>query len=148
MKARVEMHSEVAKTPDKVLMWVLRILAVILMTAIVPAVMPSAWMEEIPIRLGMGELPRGPMIGYLTHSLSAMYTMHGAVVFFVSLDVRRFLPVVRCLAVLAVMFGIGMIALDVMVGMPMFWILCEGPLIIVLNGVLLWLAGRVATLHE
>jgi hypothetical protein len=57
------MHSEVAKTPDKVLMWTLPVLAVLLMTAIVPAVMPSAWMEEIPIRLGMGELPRGPMIG-------------------------------------------------------------------------------------
>ncbi len=138
------MCSEVAMTPDKVLMWVLRIVAVILMTAIVPAVMPSAWMEEIPIRLGMGELPRGPMIGYLTHSLSGMYAMHGAIVFFVSLDVRRYLPVVKCLGVLAAMFGVGMIVLDVVVGMPMFWILCEGPFIIVVGGVMLWLAGRVA----
>ena len=83
------------------------------------------------------------MIDYLTHSLSAMYTMHGAVVFFVSLDVRRYLPVVKCLAVLAIMFGIGMIVLDVVVGMPMFWVLCEGPFIVVINGGLLWLAGRV-----
>jgi hypothetical protein len=101
-------------------------------------------MEEIPIRLGMGELPRGPMIGYLTHSLSAMYAMHGAIVFFVSLDVHRYLPVVKCLGVLAAMFGVGMIVLDVVVGMPMFWILCEGPLVIVVGGVMLWLAGRVA----
>jgi uncharacterized membrane protein YvlD (DUF360 family) len=104
-------------------------------------------MEEIPIRLGMGELPRGPMIGYLTHSLSAMYAMHGAVVFFVSLDVRRYLPVVKCLAVLAITFGIGMIVLDVVVGMPMFWILCEGPFIVIVNAVVLWLAGRVARLE-
>ena len=83
------------------------------------------------------------MIDYLTHSLSAMYTMHGAVVFFVSLDVRRYLPVVKCLAVLAILFGIGMIVLDVVVGMPILWILCAGPHIVVLNGVLLWLAGRV-----
>jgi hypothetical protein len=93
--------------------------------------------------LGMGELPRGPMIGYLTHSLSGMYAMHGAVVLVVSLDVRRYLPAVKCLAVLAVVFGIGMIVLDVMVGMPMFWILCEGPFIIVANGVLLWLLCHV-----
>jgi hypothetical protein len=146
-KAEAEMHSEVAKTPDKVLMWVLRLLSVILMTAIVPAVMPSAWMEEIPIRLGMGELPRGPMIAYLTHSLSAMCTLHGAVVFVVSLDVRRYLPIVKCLAVLAILFGIGMIVLDVMVGMPTFWVLCEGPFIVVVNVVLLWLAGRVARLE-
>jgi len=138
------MHSEVAKMPDRTLMWVLRMLAVLLTTAVVPAVMPSAWMEEIPIRLGMGELPRGPMIGYLTHSLSAMYAMHGAIVFFVSLDVHRYLPVVKCLGVLAAMFGVGMIVLDVVVGMPMFWILCEGPLVIVVGGVMLWLAGRVA----
>ena len=137
------MYSAITKTPDRVLTWVLRILAVVLMTAVVPAMMPSAWMEEIPIRLGMGELPRGPMIGYLTHSLSAMYTLHGAVVFVVSLDVRRYLPVVKCLAVLAIMFGIGMIVLDVVVGMPMFWVLCEGPFIVVINGGLLWLAGRV-----
>jgi hypothetical protein len=137
------MYSAITKTPDRVLTWVLRILAIILMTAIVPAVMPSAWMEEIPIRLGMGELPRGPMIGYLTHSLSAMYTLHGAVVFVVSLDVRRYLPVVKCLAVLAILFGMGMIVLDVVVGMPMFWVLCEGPFIVVINGGLFWLAGRV-----
>ena len=137
------MYSAITKTPDRVLTWVLRILAVVLMTAVVHDMMPSAWMEEIPIRLGMGELPRGPMIAYLTHSLSAMYTLHGAVVFVVSLDVRRYLPVVKCLAVLAIMFGIRMIVLDVVVGMPMFWVLCEGPFIVVINGGLLWLAGRV-----
>ena len=138
------MYSAITKTPDRVLTWVLRILAVVLMTAVVPAMMPSAWMEEIPIRLGMGELPRGPMIGYLTHSLSAMYTLHGAVVFVVSLDVRRYLPIVKYLAVLAILFGIGMIVLDVTVGMPMFWTLCEGPFIVVVKVMLLWLAGRVA----
>ena len=143
MKAEGEMHSEVAKTPARVLMWVLRILAVVLMTAVVPAVMPSVWLEAIPIRLGMGELPRGPMIAYLTHSLSFMYAMHGAIVFFVSVDVRRYLPVVKCLGVLAAMFGIGMIVLDVVVGMPTFWILCEGPFIVLVGGVMFWLAGRV-----
>jgi len=35
-------------------------------------------------------------MGYLTRSLSAMYALHGALVFLVSLDVRRFLPVVKC----------------------------------------------------
>jgi hypothetical protein len=91
----------------------------------------------------MGDLPRGPIVGYLTRSLSAMYAMHGGVVLFVSLDVRRFLPVVKCLAVLLIVFGVGMIALDVMVGMPWFWTLGEGPLIAIFGGVILWLAGRI-----
>jgi hypothetical protein len=128
---------------EKALVWLLRISAVVLLTALVPAVMPFAWMQEIHRSLGMGELPEGPIIGYLTRSLSAMYAMHGALLFFVSWDVRRFLPVVKCLAVLAVVFGIGMLLLDVMVGMPLSWGVCEGPFIVVLGGVMLWLAGRM-----
>lgn len=80
---------------------------------------------------------------YLTRSLSAMYAMHGALVFFVSWDVRRLLPVVKCLAVLAILFGIGMLVLDVLVGMPPYWTACEGPFIAALGGVMLWLAVRV-----
>jgi hypothetical protein len=43
--------------------------------------------------------------------------------------------------VLGMVFGIGMFVLDVTVAMPLPWILCEGPFIAVLSGVLLWLAG-------
>ena len=128
---------------EKALVVLLRAAAVLLLTALIPAVMPFAWMQGIHRQLGMGELPQGPIIGYLTRSLSAMYAFHGALVLFVSLDVRRFLPVVKCLAVLCIVFGMGMIVLDVMVGMPMFWILGEGPFIIVLGGVMLWLANGV-----
>ena len=69
--------------------------------------------------------------------------MHGALVFFVSLDVRRYLPVVKCLAVLSVFFGLGMLVLDIAVGLPPWWIAGEGPSIIVLGGVMFWLAGRI-----
>jgi peptidoglycan/LPS O-acetylase OafA/YrhL len=82
-------------------------------------------------------------MGYLTRSLSAMYAVHGALVFFVSLDARRYLPVVKCLAALGIVFGFGMVVLDVSVGMPLPWVLCEGPFIIILGGVMLWLAGQV-----
>lgn len=129
---------------EKALAWLLRISAVVLLTALVPAVMPFAWMQEIHRSLGMGELPEGPIVGYLTRSLSAMYAMHGALLFFVSWNVRRFLPVVKCLAVLAVLFGMGMLVLDVMVGMPLSWVVGDGPFIVVLGGVMLWLAGRMA----
>ena len=55
-----------------------------LLTAIIPSMMPFEWMKEIHRYLGMGELPDGPIMGYLTRSLSAMYAMHGAVELFVS----------------------------------------------------------------
>jgi len=121
----------------------MRLAAVMLLTALIPVVMPFDWMKEIHSQLGMGELPEGPIMGYLTRSLSGMYAMHGALVFFVSLDVRRYLPVVKCLAVLGIVFGIGMLVLDIVVGMPPSWIAGEGPFIIVLGGIMLWLARQV-----
>jgi len=72
-----------------------------------------------------------------------MYAFHGALVLFISLDVRRFLPVVKCLAVLCIVFGIVMLVLDVLVGMPVFWVLGEGPFIIILGGMMLWLTGWI-----
>jgi hypothetical protein len=129
--------------PEEVLVLLLRFSAVLLLTAIMPAVMPFAWMKTIHRLLGMGELPEGPIIGYLTRSLSAMYALHGALLLFISLGVRRFLPVVKCLAGLAILFGIGMVALDVVVGMPLFWVLCEGPFVVVLGGVMFWLTGWI-----
>ena len=128
---------------EKALVVVLRFGGVLLLTAVIPAVMPFAWMDLIHRQLGMGELPEMPITGYLTRSLSAFYALHGVVVLFVSLDVRRYLPVVNCLAALCIVFGAGMIVLDVWVGMPLPWVVGEGPSIIVLGGVLLWLAGRV-----
>jgi hypothetical protein len=128
---------------EKALVLLLRASAVLLLTAVIPALMPFEWMKDIHRRLGMGELPEGPIVGYLTRSLSAMYAMHGALLLFVSLDVRRCLPVVKCLAVLCLAFGAGMIVLDQAVGMPRFWLLGEGPFIIALGGAILWLSGGV-----
>jgi hypothetical protein len=62
---------------------------------------------------------------------------------FVSLDVRRYLPVVKFLAILGTVFGAGMLILDITVAMPPLWIVGEGPFIIVLGGVMLFLTGRV-----
>ena len=127
---------------EKVLVVLLRTSGIVLLTALIPAVMPFGWMDAIHQRLGMGKLPDVPITGYLTRSLSAMYALHGALVIFVSLDIRRYLPVVKCLAVLSIIFGAGLLVLDVMVGMPLLWVLAEGPSVIVLGGVLLWLTGR------
>ena len=128
---------------EKTLVLLLRLDGIIMLAALLPSMMPLAWMKEVHRCLGMGELPDGPIIGYLTRSLSLMYAMHGAVLFFVSFDVRRFLPVVKFVAVLTILFGLWMTALDVVVGMPLFWIASEGPVLFVLYGVVLWLTGHV-----
>ena len=127
---------------EKTLVVVLRVSAVILLVALVPVVMPASWMATIHRNLGLGELPEGTIVGYLTRSLSALYASHGALLLFISFDVRRFLPVVKCLAVLNAAFGAGMLAIDLAVGMPPWWIACEGPPLIVLGVVLFWLAVK------
>ncbi len=126
---------------EKTLVVVLRASAALLLVAVLPAVMPFGWMKAIHEGLGMGELPEGPIVGYLTRSLSALYATHGVLLLFVSLDVRRYLPLVKCLAVLDVAFGAGMFAIDCAVGMPRWWIVCEGPPLIALGGAMFWLAA-------
>jgi hypothetical protein len=128
---------------EKTLVVLLRLSAAMLLFALVPACMPFQWMVVIHRALGMGELPDMPVVGYLTRSLSAFYAMHGALILYVSFDVRRHLPVIRFLAVLAVAFGAGMLVLDAAVGVPLLWTLGEGPFVVALGAVLLWLAGQV-----
>ncbi len=127
----------------KALEIVLRVTGALLLTALIPAVMPFAWMQGIHRLLGMEELPEMPITGYLTRSLSAMYALHGVLVLFVSLDVRRYLPVVKCLAVLGILFGLSMLVLDFTVGMPWFWSVCEGPIVVILGGAILGLSKSV-----
>ena len=128
---------------EKALVVLMRAAGAMLLIAVIPAVMPFSWMKDIHRLLGMGEMPEGPIIGYLTRSLSAMYAMHGALVFFISLDIRHYLPVVKCLAVLGIIFGLGMLILDLAVGMPFQWTMHEGPFIAIMGCVMLWLAGHV-----
>ena len=113
-----------------------------MLSALIPSMMPLTWMQETH-RTWDGRTPSKPIAGYLTRSLSVMYAMHGAVLLFLSLDVRRFLPVVKFVAVLTILFGLGMLALDVLIGMPSFWIACEGPALFLLYCVVLWLTSHV-----
>jgi len=128
---------------EKTLVLLLRLDGLIMLAALLPSMMPFTWMKEIHRCLEMGELPDGPIIGYLTRSLSIMYAMHGALLFFVSWDVRRYLPVVKFLAVRTILFGLWLTALDIVVGMPMFWTILEGPILVLLYGVVLWLTGNL-----
>ena len=47
---------------EKVLILLLRLDAILLLTALIPLMMPLTWMKEIHRHLGMGELPDGPLI--------------------------------------------------------------------------------------
>jgi hypothetical protein len=127
---------------ETILIWLLRLGGIVMLTAFGAVVMPYAWMNVIHQQTGLGELPHVPIIGYLTRSVSAFYALHGALLVFVAGDVRRYLPVVRFLAVAAAVFGAVMLGIDCAVGMPLPWTVAEGPSVLVLGAVILWLTGR------
>jgi uncharacterized membrane protein len=128
---------------EKALVLLLRLDAVILLTALVPAVMPFAWMQEIHRSLGIGELVASPLIGYLTRSLSLLYGLLGAVEMFASGDVRRYQPVIRFIAMLGIVFGLWIAGLDIAIGMPIYWSYSEGPTVFLIASLMFWLSGYV-----
>jgi hypothetical protein len=113
-----------------------------MLTALGAVVMPFSWMNVIHQQLGLGELPHIPTVGYLTRSISALYALHGALLVFVAGDVRRYLLVVRFLAVAGAVFGALMLGIDYTVGMPVSWTVGEGPFVVALSAVILWMTGR------
>ena len=126
----------------KVLVVVLRVTGVLLLTALFPAAMPFSWMEATHAWLGLGELPAEPIVGYLARSCSLLYAFHGALLFYFSMDLERFLPAVRFLAAVSVPFAASLFWLDMAVGMPTYWIIFEGPPLVVIALALYWLAGK------
>lgn len=83
---------------ERILVWLLRLGGAVMLTALGAVVMPFDWMNSIHRQVGLGELPHVPIVGYLTRSISALYALHGALLVFMAVDVRRYLPVVRFLA--------------------------------------------------
>ncbi|HEY5911350.1 MAG TPA: hypothetical protein VJA21_12175 [Verrucomicrobiae bacterium] len=128
---------------ERILVWLLRLGGAVMLTALGAVVLPFDWMNSIHGQVGLGELPHVPIVGYLTRSISALYALHGALLVFLAGDVRRYLPVVRFLALAGVVFGVMMLAIDCAVGMPLSWTVGEGPFVVAFGVVNLWLAGRV-----
>ena len=130
---------------EKILVWLLRASGVVMLVALGAVVMPFEWMNLVHQKLGLGKLPGAPIVDYLTRSASALYAVHGALLIFAASDVRRYLPLVRFLAWVAVAFGPVMIVVDHTAGMPLLWTASEGPSIIAIGVVFLWFARRVQT---
>ena len=121
----------------------LRLTGVAMLGGLVFVFCPFAWMQRIHAGIGLGELEYTPLMSYLTRTLSAMYAVVGAVLLFISLDIRRYLPLIRLLGIIALAGGVGVTVLDAMLRLPAFWTLLEGPLTIGLGVALLVLSGKV-----
>ena len=83
-------------------------------------------MDDISQLLGLGKLPDAPLVGYLTRTLSALYAAIGASYWYVSCDVPRYLPLLRFTVPLTLALDLTILAIDVAVEMPVWWIVPEG----------------------
>ncbi len=102
---------------------------------------PRSWMESIHLQSGMGQLPEGPVVGYLARSLSAFYALMGGLFWVISFDLDRNRIVVSYLGRAIVILGVILIGVDWWEGLPFFWKLWEGPFMIVM-GLLIWSWSR------
>lgn len=126
-----------------VLVFLLRAGGVMLLLAFGAVVMPTDTMAAIHRWLGLGELPRAPIVEYLTRSISAFYGFHGGLLLMVTGDPTRYRPIVVYLGWMNVVFGVLLTAIDTAAGLPAWWSLVEGPSVVALGIALLVLVRRV-----
>ncbi len=131
-----------AKSTETHLKWGLRILGTIDLMALIAVLMPRTLMTEIHGLTGLGPFPEGAIVTYLARSASAMYALHGALIIWLSLDVKRYAPAIRFLAYAAVVHGGAILAIDVAEQMPFWWRIAEGPCFAGTGLIILWLQRR------
>ncbi len=129
---------------EKLLKLVLRLTGVVLVLALAAVFLPVRWMAASHSWLGLGQFPESSLTDYLTRSISALYAVQGGLFLLASTDVARFLPVVRYLGLTHVIFGLLILGIDLHAGMPSYWTFVEGPSIVLIGVVVLWLARRLS----
>jgi hypothetical protein len=130
-------------SPEKMLIWFLRASAVLFMCAAPFVVCPTEWMSAAYRELELGTFPDVPLVQYLTRSVSALYTMLGVNYWYLSRDIRRYLPLMRFTVPVTMVFNVTVIALDLWIPMPLSWTIGEAMSLFGWTAVLWWLLRRV-----
>jgi hypothetical protein len=125
------------------LKWFLRLIGTSSLLALIFVAAPYAWMDAIHAWLGMGRLPDEPVVGYLARSTSAFYALLGGLLWLVSFDLPRHRQVVIYLGVASISFGVVLLLIDSLEGMPLLWTVWEGPFVFVFGLALLFLGRAV-----
>ena len=125
------------------LVFLLRCGAVLTGSAFLAVFLPVDWMASTHRWIGLGEFPRTPIVDYLARSVAAFYGFHGVMLFVISTDVVRYRPLVWYVAVMNVVFGFMLLAIDIHAGLPAYWITFEGPPVVVIGILLAYFNRRV-----
>jgi hypothetical protein len=129
---------------EKHLIWFLRFSATMFLCAAPAVVMPTAWMSAINDLLGLGPFSNVPRMQYLARSMSALYVTMGGSYWFMSNDVRRYLPLLRFTVPLMIGFAVTIVVLDVQIDMPLTWTVGEAISLVGWTLALWWLVRRIS----
>ena len=130
---------------EKLVTWLLRINAAILLMALPTIFLPVSLMNQIHGWLGLGEFPDQPISVYLARSCSALYATHGAILMLIAIAPRRHWSLIGPLAILHFLLGAVLLFTDLTAPMPFFWTALEGGPIMAYGAVLYFLWKRAST---
>ena len=105
--------------------------------------MPYPWMNVTHQWLGMGTLPSGPIVGYLARSTSAFYTFFGGLLLLASFDIYRYRLLLIYIGITHILFGLLLLGIDLLEGLPLYWSLAEGPTGTIFGVIILALIRRM-----
>ncbi len=111
---------------DRLLTWLIRLNAAVLLLALVPMVFPTDVMADMHERFGLGTFPRDRLTEYLTRSAAACYALHGGVVLMLASDVRKYRQLIDRMYLLHLAFALTILGIDLFAGMPLWWTVAEG----------------------
>jgi len=132
-------------TSAGILRFLLRYMGSVCLLALIAVFMPYHWMNAAHDWLGMGTLPKEPIVGYLTRSLSLVYALLGAFMWMCSFDLPRYRPIILFLGIVFIVFGVGVSIIDIAEGLPTHWKLAEGPIVVFWGVLMTVFAHRVRT---
>ncbi len=121
------------------LTWLLRFIGILDFLAFVAVVMPQSMMISVHEQLHIGALPTEPIVGYLARTASMFYGFVGVLLLYLATDVVRHRDVIRFVAGCGMMAGLLVFAIDLAEGLPMWWILLEGPCCGLLAALVWWM---------
>ena len=123
----------------RLLVLLLRLAGAFTASAFLAMLLPVDWMASTHRWLGLGELPRTPVVDYLARSVAALYGFHGVLLLLIARDPDRHASIVRYVGWVNICFGAMMTVIDVHAGMPWWWTFGEGPPIAAFGIVVLYL---------
>ncbi len=127
------------------LTWLLRLTAPFLLlawpTILLPIDSQATWHE----RLGLGAFPASALVDYLTRTIAVLYGTRGLVYLVLATDVRRFQPLIWLFGWMDVVSGLLYLAVGLHAGLPTWWVVVEGPSLVMVGALFIVLAQKVRT---